>query len=310
MDNQKFICENCGLEHNGSYGSKRFCSAKCARSYSTKNESKELKEAKCIECGKKIYINKRASIKTCKCESCKKEYHKPSDLRKCKLCGSIYYKYNGGCNNAFCKTHTITQINTLIKYFGFDKSKLGTKMVEDEYNKIRDTLISLYQDKNLSLNEIGEIFNCKFPNNLSKIFKYLKIKRRSRKEIAQNAVLTGRLNPFPEGEIFKYKTEYHKTWNNKIFYLRSSYESDYANELDKEKIDYEVESLRIKYYDTAKNKYRCAIPDFYIPNQNMIVEIKSSYTLNIQNMKDKIKAYKESGYNVKVICDHKEIDLE
>jgi hypothetical protein len=29
------ICEKCGKEHNGSYGSGRFCSASCARSYST-----------------------------------------------------------------------------------------------------------------------------------------------------------------------------------------------------------------------------------------------------------------------------------
>lgn len=103
MDNQRFICENCGLEHNGNYGSGRFCSEKCAKSYSTKNESKELKEAKCIKCGKKIYIDKRASIKTCKCESCKKEYHKPSDLKVCKICGSTYYKNHGGVVMNFVK---------------------------------------------------------------------------------------------------------------------------------------------------------------------------------------------------------------
>lgn len=35
-------CENCGCEHNGSYGSGRFCSIKCARSFSTKNKRKEI----------------------------------------------------------------------------------------------------------------------------------------------------------------------------------------------------------------------------------------------------------------------------
>jgi hypothetical protein len=34
-----------------------------------------------------------------------------------------------------------------------------------------------------------------------------------------------------DNETF-FKTEHHKTWDNKEFYLRSSYETDYANELD------------------------------------------------------------------------------
>ena len=38
------ICENCGIEHNGSYGSGRFCSCKCARGFSTKNKRKEINE--------------------------------------------------------------------------------------------------------------------------------------------------------------------------------------------------------------------------------------------------------------------------
>lgn len=35
-------CENCGIEHDGSYGSGRFCTNKCARSFSTKNKRKEI----------------------------------------------------------------------------------------------------------------------------------------------------------------------------------------------------------------------------------------------------------------------------
>ena len=34
------ICKNCGKEHDGSYGSGKFCSLKCARSYATKNDIK------------------------------------------------------------------------------------------------------------------------------------------------------------------------------------------------------------------------------------------------------------------------------
>jgi len=36
------FCENCKKEHNGSYGSGRFCGAKCARGFSTKNKRVEI----------------------------------------------------------------------------------------------------------------------------------------------------------------------------------------------------------------------------------------------------------------------------
>ena len=60
------ICENCGSNHNGSYGSGRFCSSKCARGFSTKNNREEInkkvsktlggkdykcKEKHCLYCG-------------------------------------------------------------------------------------------------------------------------------------------------------------------------------------------------------------------------------------------------------------------
>jgi len=37
-------CENCGDEHNGKYGSGRFCSTKCSRGFSTKAKRKEINE--------------------------------------------------------------------------------------------------------------------------------------------------------------------------------------------------------------------------------------------------------------------------
>ncbi len=35
-------CENCGNEHGGSYGSGRFCSIKCAKSFATKERREEI----------------------------------------------------------------------------------------------------------------------------------------------------------------------------------------------------------------------------------------------------------------------------
>jgi len=36
------VCENCFCGHDGSYGSGRFCSNKCAKSFATKDKRKEI----------------------------------------------------------------------------------------------------------------------------------------------------------------------------------------------------------------------------------------------------------------------------
>jgi hypothetical protein len=38
------VCENCNKDHDGKYGTGRFCSVKCARGFSTKNKRAEINE--------------------------------------------------------------------------------------------------------------------------------------------------------------------------------------------------------------------------------------------------------------------------
>lgn len=73
--------------------------------------------------------------------------------------------------------------------------------------------------------------------------------------------------------------------------------------------EFEVENLRIKYFDSQKQDFRCAIPDFYLPKTNEIVEIKLNWTLNKQNMKDKFNAYVEQGYKPKLILNKQEVKI-
>lgn len=297
------ICENCGKEHDGTYASGRFCSKECAKSYSTKNINyKETKIANCVICGKEIIITKNASLKTCKCNECSYRY------KKCPICGRN--KINGICENNFCKQHNPQHFKNLIKYFGFDKTKYGTIHVENEFNRIRDILYDLYWNKNLSSTEIAKKFNyTSCPTNITqKFFKqYLNIPIKSCKYAVIENYIENRISTNTGNT--QYKHGWHTTWNNKKVYYRSQNELDYAIELDNQKIDYEMEYLHIKYFDTIKNEFRCAIPDFYIPSKNTIIEIKSKYTLNVQNMKDKFKAYREQGYICKCICDYIEIEL-
>lgn len=68
-----------------------------------------------------------------------------------------------------------------------------------------------------------------------------------------------------------------------------------------------MENLRICYWDSKMSCERISIPDFYLPKTNEIIEIKSNYTYDKQNMNDKFKAYKKQGYKVKLILDKKEM---
>jgi hypothetical protein len=142
------------------------------------------------------------------------------------------------------------------------------------------------------------------PGNFIKKLKTLGINLRTLSDAQFLLMKNGKkLNKMPN----QYKCGYYNTWNNKQIYYRSSYELDYAKELDEKKINYEVESLRIVYWDSQKYKQRVAIPDFYLPETNTIVEIKGGYTYDEQNMKDKKNAYENHGYNFKLILEHKEM---
>lgn len=307
------ICEYCHKEHDGSYGSGRFCSKTCASKY-TSSMRKSTKICKCIDCGKEVEVKREVPSKKFLCDDCKakkfilyedkKTSKKIIKKSRCTVCGNIITFENGNrCSNSFCQQHNIRQFKNLF-WFGFDRSTIGTPRVEEEFYRIRGILYDLYWNKKMSGKEIGEYFH--YPNKHSIIqgtFKTLGIKIRSLSQATSNAFEKGKLNQNQEKH---FKTQNHISWNNKSFYLRSSYEIDFANELDSKKIDYDVEFLRIKYFDSKKNKYRIAIPDFYIKNKNLIVEIKSVWTLDYQTMLDKEKAYKDFGYNFKIIFEHQE----
>lgn len=66
-----------------------------------------------------------------------------------------------------------------------------------------------------------------------------------------------------------------------------------------------MEPFTVDYYDTTLKRKRFAIPDFYLPEYNIIVEVKSDYTYNRQNMIDKAKAYIEQGYDFILEYEHK-----
>lgn len=281
------ICENCGKYHDGSYGSGRFCSASCRASFTNRTRGKRLKETK-------IKISKSLT--------------KEKPIRYCKFCGKLIENNSNNYCSDTCRKINQYKIPTLIKYFGYDKSLIGTNKAYSEFYRIKNLLYDLYWNQHMSSSEIATMFKytSHVENLTNKVFVMLGIPKKTLSQSQTENLKYGRTN-IPSA--FTYKASYHTTWNNKIVYLRSSNELVFAKELDDSKIEYEVENLRISYFDTILNKERIAIPDFYLPATNTLVEIKSTYTLDIQNMKDKFKAYNKLGYNTRLIVDFKDVDI-
>jgi hypothetical protein len=251
-------CEKCNKEHDGSYGSGRFCNIKCANSRGPRtNEFKK-------NVSKKLTINKY-------CISCNTIVTRRS-------------KYCLDCVNLSYNKIIYNRLGINIKNFK-EANELAVSIIEEEYF-----------NNYLSTPQIFEKYNIQ-PISLSRFLKKNNINLRSLSESISNAFFTGRKN-IQSGPQFKHGL--HKTWFGENIFYRSSYELEYAKYLDNERIKYEVESLRIKYFDSQLKKERTAIPDFYLPDTNTIVEIKSNWTLDRQNMKDKEKACKDLGYKFKL----------
>lgn len=184
--------------------------------------------------------------------------------------------------------------------------KLGfnyeSKDITSEFLKIQSMLYTEYHIKCESMLTLMKKFQIPSSRTMDIIFRLFDIESRSFSESMTNAITTNRAT-MPSNKII-YKHIFHKSWFGETFCLRSSYEQDYARNLDSEKTKYYVEHLRIKYFNSSENRYRIAIPDFYLPEKNTIVEVKSTYWLNEIEMRDKQKAYTSLGYKFILNLEH------
>ncbi|MCK9575812.1 MAG: hypothetical protein M0R51_07675 [Clostridia bacterium] len=262
------ICENCGKPNSGEYGSGRFCSAKCSRSFSTKDKRKEINE----KVKQTFKLTRHVRIDLCDCG---------------KNCD------NGKCICSDCSPY---RMNKEL----FNKLNIDTKDLKMANDIAINKLKKMYFDDNMSSCQIYEKYKIK-ENSLFNFFKKNGINLRDNKKAGVLALLQNRRTLLPNN--FKFHSEWHESWDNKKMFLRSSYEKKFAEHLDKLKIVYEVESKRVSYeYDNTIHVY---IPDFYIPSLNLIVETKCSYFMNkeLEQNTAKLKAVEDLGYKVLLLLD-------
>ena len=298
--NVKVLCSNCGAElqiptnsYNKSKTKNFFCNHSCAASYTNKYRlvSEEQKK-KVSETHKNIFKEKTGF-------SSRKEKLKSEHI--CKICG------NNSCSRPeICKSKIFCD-TTNIEKLGFDISTIGTENVYSEYDRIQKYLFHLYHIKLMSYTDIMKLHNIKCLYSMTKLFRNFNIEARTISDSVILSILQGKYTP-PIDTSKRFKHGWHTSWENKQFYFRSSYEEDYMKELDEKKISYDGEIFRIAYFDTQKQRLRVAIPDIYLPDTKTIVEIKSDYTYDKQEMIDKSNEYKRLGFNFKLVLEHIEYD--
>lgn len=275
------FCSHCGTKLPYKKRNNKFCDSSCAAKFNNKKRSKKIKESK-----NHIRLNLH-NEKVIPNQSIKKTYSK---LYYCKACGTIHNSHYSRMN-CYCGLFNKTQIlNTLVKYFNLDPTSIGSKKIIVEYACCINRIKEMY--KNNSLISLSKHVGHPNPGNLGKIFKSLKIKTDNKSDALQKSIQQGRAT-IPQSTYTLYKSGWYEAKNKNRYFYRSSYELKFIQFLELNNIDFEMEKP-VVYFDSVKNKQRIAMPDFFI--KNLIVEIKSKYTFDEQNMIDKFKSYILNGY--------------
>lgn len=337
-------CLYCNAPISYERKSAKFCNSSCAAKYNNHNrvvteaqkektsktiKSKPIREVKCRKCGRLTYSNS-TNYHNVLCDNCRninrpkhpkqhpKQHPKHRDItgsrcrKHCRWCGAE----KGKCKHSeICKLNQCI-IKSLIPYFGFNQLTIGTEKIYEEFTRIKDMLNELYWNQHLSLQEIKD----KFPlctkdlSGLKKLLNSMGIKLRTTKQGINNFIKQHPDRVSDQSGLnirnYQFKSGWHTTWDNKQIFYRSSDELNFALQLDEKRINYEVEKIRIFYYDTQKQCERLAIVDFYLPDTNEIFEIKGFkwYSeITKQNMRDKFVAYKKAGYIPHLIVNNSEI---
>ncbi len=112
-----------------------------------------------------------------------------------------------------------------------------------------------------------------------------RIKRKISKTLSLG-IIEGKIKPSYGGKRVSYKN----------LILRSTWEKEVAQFLDKNNIKWEYENMIIPYYDIERNVVANTIPDFYLPEFNVVIEVKGRGYDSLQT-KDKMEAISALGYN-------------
>ena len=206
-----------------------------------------------------------------------------------------YYttKYCNSCREFVVNKKLFEKLN--IKFDTYDEAnEQAKKILIQEYFKNKKSLVEIREKYNIQLNTLHSFFK---KNNI-----VIRSLSQSRKLVISKKpdIMFSNHNRFSSGT--------HTTWYGKDIYLRSSYEFRLAKKLDSVFEYYEYEFLRFTY--TNKNGEECTYtPDFYLPERNLVIEVKGEwfYEIDRENIELKKQEVIKQGYFFSLM-QSKEID--
>lgn len=285
IDERHYTCLHCNVSFQKQWPPKKgniFCSRSCSSTY---RFSKDEERKRLSDIIKKSSIEKRGFLPT-----------KKESPRHCISC-SLTIKLGKYCNE--CKKFAFSKPL-------FEKLEINESLSLKERGAIaKEFLMDLYYDKRMSMLDIQREHKV----NMNTLHKFAKKTGFSLRTISEGAILAYSEGRGIIGSNQRFKQGWHTTWEGKQVYYRSSYEQDVCRELDEKHVPYEMESLRITYYDSQKKQMRTALPDFHLSDSNEIVEVKSVYFFNKINMQDKFREYVKLGYRCKLVLEHREYSV-
>lgn len=283
MDAKKCLC--CNNLFSPDNSKQKYCSNSCSTTYNNLKRDKSVYEK--IKKSQKAMAEKRKTMNTTNAD----------EVYCCKFCGNPFQKYP---DKAYPNKlgHTCvgkekrSLLKTMQKYFGLSLMNIGTEKFQNDILDCIQYVKSLY-DQN-SAASIAKLVGHpdKSGKAMVKILNSMGIELLTQKEgILKSWEREISNPPVPK----KYKSGYI-TLNGKTYFYRSSYELELAQILADKKIEFDMEKVRIKYYDSQKKRKRIAIPDFVFEKEKIIVEVKSRHTFKENEMKDRFEAFSELGY--------------
>ena len=243
------------------------------------------------------YMNDIKSIPKCKqCNSntvkwlgfskgyrtyCSRKCLNRSDIKKSKSKETFLKKYN--VENPFqCK-----EFQDKIKETNFNKYGVEHPLQSKEFqDKSRHTCLEKY-----GVEHVSQVESFKDKSKRTCLVKY------------------GAENPMQNKEVFnkQQKSVFKKAkFKNTNIHYQGSYELDFLNRYYDEILIENGPSIKYKF----KGKNKVYHSDFYLPERNIIIEVKSDYTYKVDMKKnlEKEKACLEQGYNFIFIID-KDYDI-
>ena len=260
----------------------------------------------CEECGR-IFLYKKTLSQHINWYHDNKKYYdewiKEKGEEICKICGNdnIFLNFKKGYKNGCCKKHMNklayeVRKNSLLKKYGienpFQLEKIKEKSKETRLKKYGDEhYTNLEKSRQTCLEKYGVEYSFQSRNIRNKSKNTMLIKY-GVENAAQN------IDIYNKG--LKTRFLIHKFRDTNLWY-QGTYELDFLNKYY-DKFDNIQRGPSIKYIFSGKNKVY--FPDFYIPLLNLIIEIKSSWTLEIDaEIEEKKKATISNGFNYLMILD-------